>query len=111
MSEPHRITIDPALRGGGSYLRSLRICARDVLDLLAAGGSREEIFSDYLLLEKSRISWSRSNMRSGNLTIRFSNSPMRSLVDVAGRLGVLARSAWVWYRPRRTSLRFCLATG
>ena len=51
MSETHRITVDPAQCGGRPCLRGLRIRVRDVMDLLAAGASREEILADYPLLE------------------------------------------------------------
>jgi uncharacterized protein (DUF433 family) len=55
MSELHRVTVDPALCGGRPCLRGLRIRVKDVLDLLAAGASREEILSDYPLLEAEDI--------------------------------------------------------
>jgi uncharacterized protein (DUF433 family) len=55
MSEIHRITADPGQCGGRPCLRGLRIRVRDVLDLLAAGASREEILEDYPLLEAGYI--------------------------------------------------------
>jgi uncharacterized protein (DUF433 family) len=55
MSELHRVTIDRALCGGRPCLRGLRIQVKDVLDLLAAGASHEEILSDYPLLEAGDI--------------------------------------------------------
>ncbi|MFL5283511.1 MAG: DUF433 domain-containing protein [Rhodopila sp.] len=55
MSELHRVTVDPAVCGGRPCLRGLRIRVRDVLDLMAAGASREEILSDYPLLEPEDI--------------------------------------------------------
>jgi uncharacterized protein (DUF433 family) len=55
MSELHRVSIDPALCGGRPCLRGLRIRIRDVLDLLAAGASREEILGDYPMLEAEDI--------------------------------------------------------
>lgn len=55
MSETSRITVDPDQCGGRPCLRSLRIRVKDVLDLLAAGASREEILSDYPLLEDADI--------------------------------------------------------
>ena len=55
MSELHRVTIDPALCGGRPCLRGLRIRVKDVLDLLAAGASREEILIDYPFLEAGDI--------------------------------------------------------
>jgi uncharacterized protein (DUF433 family) len=55
MSEMHRITVDPNQCGGRPCLRSLRIRVKDVLDLLAAGATREEILDDYSLLEAGDI--------------------------------------------------------
>jgi len=55
VSELHRITIDPEQCGGRPCLRSLRIRVKDVLDLLAAGASREEILEDYPQLEAADI--------------------------------------------------------
>ena len=55
MSEIHRVTVDPEQCGGRPCLRGLRIRVRDVLDLLAAGASREEILEDYPLLEDRDI--------------------------------------------------------
>jgi len=55
LSELRRITIDPAQCGGRPCVRSLRIRVKDVLDLLAAGASREEILKDYPLLEAGDI--------------------------------------------------------
>lgn len=55
MSELHRITIDPELCGGRPCLRGQRIRVTDVLDLLAAGASREEILDDYPALESEDI--------------------------------------------------------
>jgi uncharacterized protein (DUF433 family) len=54
-SELHRITLDPNQCGGRPCLRGLRIRVKDVLDLLAAGASREEILADYPLLESGDI--------------------------------------------------------
>ena len=55
MSETHRITVDPGQCGGRPCLRGLRIRVKDVLDLLAAGASREEILADFPLLEADDI--------------------------------------------------------
>ncbi len=51
----HRITVDPAQCGGRPCIRSTRIRVRDLLDLLAAGATREEILEDYPLLEADDI--------------------------------------------------------
>jgi uncharacterized protein (DUF433 family) len=55
MSELHRITIDPEKCGGRPCLREWRMRVTDVLDLLAAGASREEILEDYPFLEDGDI--------------------------------------------------------
>ncbi len=55
MSELHRITLDPATCGGRPCLRGLRIRVKDVLDLLAAGATHDEILSDYPYLEPGDI--------------------------------------------------------
>ena len=55
MSELHRVTIDPEVCGGRPCLRGLRIRVTDVLDLLAAGASREEILEAYPYLEPGDI--------------------------------------------------------
>jgi uncharacterized protein (DUF433 family) len=55
MNELTRITVDPNQCGGRPCLRGLRIRVKDILDLLAAGASREEILADYPLLENADI--------------------------------------------------------
>jgi len=55
MSEAHRVTVNPEQCGGRPCIRGLRIRVKDVLDLLAAGASREEILKDYPLLEPQDI--------------------------------------------------------
>jgi len=55
MSELYRITVDPGVCGGRPCLRGLRIRVKDILDLLAAGATREEILADYPLLEAGDI--------------------------------------------------------
>ena len=50
-----RITIDPAVCGGRPCIRGIRIRVKDVLDLLAAGATREEILADYVYLEPDDI--------------------------------------------------------
>jgi uncharacterized protein (DUF433 family) len=55
LSELHRITVDSEQCGGRPCIRSLRIRVKDVLDLLAAGAAREEILTDYPLLEVGDI--------------------------------------------------------
>ena len=55
MSETQPMTVDPGRCGGRPCLRGLRVRVKDVLDLLAAGASREEILADYPLLETGDI--------------------------------------------------------
>ena len=50
-----RITVDPGRCGGRPCIRNLRVRVKDVLDLLAAGASREEILADYPYLENEDI--------------------------------------------------------
>ncbi len=55
MSETHRITVDPNQCGGRPCLRGLRFRVEDVLDLLAAGATREEVLADFPLLEAGDV--------------------------------------------------------
>lgn len=55
VSELHRITVDPQQCGGRPCIRGLRIRVKDILDLLAAGASKDEILEDYPLLEAGDI--------------------------------------------------------
>jgi len=55
MSELHRITIEPGKCGGRPCLRGLRVRVKDVLDLLAAGATRDEILEDLPYLEPGDI--------------------------------------------------------
>ena len=55
MNAVGRITIDPAVCGGRPCIRGLRIRVKDVLDLLAAGASRDEILEDYPYLEPDDV--------------------------------------------------------
>jgi uncharacterized protein (DUF433 family) len=50
-----RITIEPGKCGGRPCIRGYRIRVVDVLDLLAAGASHQEILEDYPDLEAEDI--------------------------------------------------------
>lgn len=50
-----RITIDPDRMHGRPCIRGLRITVSDVLGLLSAGQSREDILVDYPYLESADI--------------------------------------------------------
>ena len=50
-----RITIEPGKCGGKPCIRGYRIRVSDILDLLAAGASIEEILHDYTFLERDDI--------------------------------------------------------
>ena len=49
------MTVYPDVCGGRPCVRGLRIRVKDVLDLLAAGATREEILTDYPYLEAEDI--------------------------------------------------------
>ena len=55
MSGIYRITTNPDVCGGRPCIRGLRIRVKDVLDLLAAGATSEEILADYPYLEAEDI--------------------------------------------------------
>ena len=55
MSELERITVDPVICGGRPCIRGLRIRVKDVLDLLAAGATHDEILADYPYLQPEDI--------------------------------------------------------
>ena len=55
MSKFDRITTDADVCGGRPCIRGLRIRVTDVLDLLAAGATREEILKDLFCLEPDDI--------------------------------------------------------
>jgi len=50
-----RITIEEGKCGGRPCIRGMRIRVQDVLELLAAGASHEEILADYPYLEDDDI--------------------------------------------------------
>lgn len=54
-TELHRITANPEVCGGRPCIRGTRVRVKDVLDLLAAGATREEILADYPYLEEGDI--------------------------------------------------------
>lgn len=55
MNDSTRITIDPNVCGGRPCIRGLRIRVTDVLSMLAAGASHEQILEDYPYLEAADI--------------------------------------------------------
>ena len=50
-----RITVNPNQCGGRPCIRGMRMRVKDVLDLLAAGVSQEEILRDYPYIEAADI--------------------------------------------------------
>jgi uncharacterized protein (DUF433 family) len=50
-----RITVDEGKCGGRPCIRGLRIRVTDILELLAAGATVDEILADYAFLEKEDI--------------------------------------------------------
>ena len=55
MREIERITVDPTVCGGRPCIRGIRVRVKDVLDLLAAGATHEEVLADYPYLEPADI--------------------------------------------------------
>ncbi|MBK7460859.1 MAG: DUF433 domain-containing protein [Betaproteobacteria bacterium] len=55
MTQPSRITIDPAVCHGKPCIRGLRYPVENVLQWLASGMSIEEILGDYADLEREDI--------------------------------------------------------
>jgi uncharacterized protein (DUF433 family) len=55
MTQLHRITVDPRVCAGRPCIRGLRIRVKDILDMLAAGATREQILADYPYLEADDI--------------------------------------------------------
>jgi uncharacterized protein (DUF433 family) len=55
MSKLDRITSDPKISNGRPIIRGMRIRVIDVLGLLAAGVSHDEILEDYPYLEQDDI--------------------------------------------------------
>ena len=49
------MTVNPEICGGRPVVRNMRIRVSDILDLLAAGDSRETILADYPYLEDEDI--------------------------------------------------------
>jgi uncharacterized protein (DUF433 family) len=55
MKNADRITFDPEQCGGRPCIRHYRIRVKDVLDLLAAGVSQQQILEDYSFLDADDI--------------------------------------------------------
>ncbi|MDF1502378.1 DUF433 domain-containing protein [Roseisolibacter sp. H3M3-2] len=51
-----RITVDPAQCGGRACIRGLRVRVVDVLELLAAGETSEQILAEFPYLEREDVS-------------------------------------------------------
>jgi len=50
-----RITVEPGKCGGRPCIRGKRIRVKDILELLSAGASEQEILTDYPFLETDNI--------------------------------------------------------
>ena len=55
MNELERITFNPNQCGGRPCIRGMRIRVKDVLDMLAAGATQEEILADFPDLQPEDI--------------------------------------------------------
>ncbi len=55
MNTAPRITIDPHVCGGRPCIRGFRIRVTDLLEMLAAGATQEEILEDFPYLEAADI--------------------------------------------------------
>jgi uncharacterized protein (DUF433 family) len=67
-----RITVDPEVCFGKPCIRGMRIRVSDVLDMLAAGASRQEILTDFPYLEDADITAALSYAaRTANNKIAF----------------------------------------
>jgi uncharacterized protein (DUF433 family) len=55
MTNHRRITIDPNVCGGRPCIRGMRIRVSDILGMLAAGASQQEVLEDYPYLEAADI--------------------------------------------------------
>jgi uncharacterized protein (DUF433 family) len=67
-----RITVDPEVCFGKPCIRGMRVRVSDVLDMLAAGASREEILTDFPYLEDADITAALSYAaRTANNKIAF----------------------------------------
>jgi uncharacterized protein (DUF433 family) len=55
VSATERITVNRVVCGGRPCIRGLRVRVKDVLELLAAGATRDEILADYPYLENDDI--------------------------------------------------------
>lgn len=51
----HRITLEAGKCGGRPCIRGLRMRVTDVLELLGAGATHEEILADYPILQREDI--------------------------------------------------------
>lgn len=55
MHAPERITLDPEVMGGKPCIRGLRVTVGNIVGLLAAGHSEDEILAAYPYLEREDI--------------------------------------------------------
>jgi uncharacterized protein (DUF433 family) len=55
MTNHRRVTIDPNVCGGRPCIRGMRIRVSDILGMLAAGASQQEVLEDYPYLEAADI--------------------------------------------------------
>lgn len=71
-----RITIEPGKCGGRPCIRGYRLRVKDVLDLLAAGASEQEILSEYDFLdpEDIRACYQYASAQAGHGIVRLQSA-------------------------------------
>jgi uncharacterized protein (DUF433 family) len=55
MSRFPRITFDPGVMGGKACIRGMRVTASNLVELLAAGHSEDEVLASYPYLERDDL--------------------------------------------------------
>jgi uncharacterized protein (DUF433 family) len=100
-SQLSRIASSPEICGGRPVIRNIRVRVSDIVDLLAAGDSREAIFADYPYLEAEDIT-AALEYASAAASHRVIASSRRSDIAFFGGCATSARSGAM---DRRTGSR------
>ncbi|MBF0273499.1 MAG: DUF433 domain-containing protein [Magnetococcales bacterium] len=112
MSHLHRITVNPNQCGGRPCIRGLRVRVKDVLDLLAAGLTRNEILEDFPYLEAEDLSATLEYVTKDDDFVKrrclLSDGPSIVWVRV-GNVG--NKSLLVWFEKTLPDLESALLAG